>query len=195
MAWLSAVVAAACVLASFRRLFSSTAPTSLDAGELCRWLVEPQDFPRIAVAVESAPKADWERDLFAAFGERDDRLRDARVNELLTEVSGRVGTWSRVPRVCASLATSAGFLFALVSLLTSWDGEASSLTFGPGLVSAVDAFSFGVAGAAFCVVVHMRATRSERVSLAALDRLIERMHSLVSAAQRALPETRPQNAR
>jgi hypothetical protein len=187
MSWLSALVVAACVLASLRRLAVAVAPTSLDARELCRALTGHQALRRLGAAVGAAPKTDWERGLFAAFAEHDEQVREALVNELLTEVNARATAWSRVPRVCASLATSSGFLFALISLLRSWGGEASALAASPALVSSVDAFSLGVMGAAFCVVAHLRAVRAERASLVGVDRLVERMQVLVAALPRALP--------
>jgi hypothetical protein len=187
MSWLSALVATACVLASLRRLAVTVAPTSLDAGELCRALTGRRALRRLRAAVEVAPKTDWERGLFAAFAEHDELVREALVNELLTEVSGRATAWARVPRVCASLATSTAFLFALISLLRSWGGEESPLAVGPALVSSVDAFSLGIMGGAFCVVTHVRAARAERASLVGVDRLVERMQALADALPRALP--------
>jgi hypothetical protein len=133
------------------------------------------------VAVEAAPNADWERGLFAAFAERDEHVREALVNELLTEVSRRTTAWARVPRICASLATSTGFLFALISLLRSWGGEESALAIGPAFVASADAFSFGIMGAAFCVVTHVRAAQAERASLVGVDLLVERMQALTEA--------------
>jgi hypothetical protein len=185
MSWLSALVALTCVSASLRRLAVTVAPTSLDAGELCRALTGRRAFQRLRAAVETAPNTDWERGLFAAFAEPNERVREALVNELLTEVNGRIAAWSRVPRICASLATSTGFLFALISLLGGWGGEASPLAVGPALVSSINAFSLGVMGAAFCVVTHVRAGRAERASLVGVDRLIERMQALADPLPQA----------
>jgi hypothetical protein len=186
MMWLSALVAAACVLASLRRLTVAVAPTSLDAEELCKALTGRRAFRRLWAAIEAAPRVDWERGLMTAFAEHDERVREALVNELLTEVNGRTTAWSRVPRICASVATSAGFLFALITLLRTWGEEESPLTVGPALISAVNVFSLGIVGGAFCGVIHVRAMRAERASLGAIDRLVERMQSLTDALPQGL---------
>jgi hypothetical protein len=177
MSGLSALVAAVCVLASLRRLTVAVSPTSLDAGELRRALTGSLAFQRLRAAIGAASETHWERDLFAAFAERDPRRREALVNEQLTEFDGMATAWSRVPRICASLATSAGFLFASISLLRSMGGTETP-SVGAALVSAVDAFSLGVLAAAFCAVIHVRAARAERHAVQAVDRLVERLEAL-----------------
>jgi len=156
----------------------AVAPTSFDAGELRRAVTGQRAMASLRAAVGAESRAQWEQDLFAAFAEHDVRLRDALVNELLTEVDGLTGAWSRVPRICASLATSCGFLFASVSLLRSWGGVQAPPALGLAVVSAVDAFSIGVMAAAFCVVIHVRAARAARDSLSAIDQLVARMQSV-----------------
>jgi hypothetical protein len=178
MVGLSALVAAACVLASLRRLALAVAPVSFDAVEMRRAVTGHRAMASLRAAVGAESRARWEQDLFAAFAENDPRLRDALVNELLTEVDGLTGAWSRVPRVCASLATSCGFLFASVSLLRSWGGAQAPLAVSLAVVSAVDTFSIGVMATAFCLVIHVRATRAARASLSAIDELVERMQSV-----------------
>jgi|SRR5580692_1980371 hypothetical protein len=182
MVGLSALVAAACIFASLRRLAVAVAPLSFDAGELRRAVTGHRAIASLRAAVGAEPRARWEQDLFAAFAENDVRLRDALVNELLTEVDGLTGAWSRVPRICASLATSCGFLFASVSLLRSWGGEQAPPPVGSAVVSAVDTFSIGVMAAAFCFVIHVRAARAARASLSAIDQLVERMKSVSDRA-------------
>jgi hypothetical protein len=185
MCGLSALVAMACVLASLRRLAVAVSPTSFDAEELRRALTGPRALASLQASLDAASGTPWERSLFDAFEEHDPRRREALINELLTEVSGLSSAWSRVPRICASLATSFGFLFASVSLLRGWGGAQTPPSVGPALVSAVDAFSWGFMAAAFCVVIHVRAGRAERHSLVAIDRLVERMQA-VSAPPEAV---------
>jgi hypothetical protein len=43
------------------------------------------------------------------------------------------------------------------------------------MVSAIDAFSIGIAAAAFCAVIHVRARRASARSMAAVGSLVERM--------------------
>jgi hypothetical protein len=186
MSALSALVAMACVLASLRRLAVAVAPTSFDSEELRRAMTGPRALASLQEALGSAAETTWEGRLFSAFAEHDALLREALVNELLTEVGGLTSAWSRVPRICASLATSFGFLFASMSLLRSWGGAQTPPSVGLALVSAVDAFSLGFMATAFCIVIHVRAGRAARHSLAAIDRLVERMQA-VSALSEAAP--------
>src|SRR5579863_5775323 len=82
----------------------------------------------LPAAVASDGRMAWERDLLAAFDEGEPRQRDALVNEQLLELEGRLARFSRVPRVCASIATSAGLLFGSLALLQglgSAEGDAS----------------------------------------------------------------------
>ena len=70
----------------------------------------------LRAALASDERFAWERDLLAAFDEADERQRDALVNEQLLELEGRLTRSARVPRVCASIATSAGLLFGSLAL-------------------------------------------------------------------------------
>ena len=67
--------------------------------------------PCTSIAQES--DASWENELLSAFDA--DAItragRDGVVNEQLLELDWRGQRWARVPRVCASVATSGGFLF------------------------------------------------------------------------------------
>jgi hypothetical protein len=188
LAVLSAIVALACVLASVRRLVWAVAPTSLDADLLLKALEGDgarARWDRLRRALTSPPWPTWERDLCDALGERDARLRDARVGEQLGELDWRAQRWARVPRVCASIATSAGFLFASIAMLR---GLAAPVEDGVGpdagaaMVSALNALTLGIAGTAFCVAVHLRTRRVVRRRLAADERLIVRLQALMAQA-------------
>jgi hypothetical protein len=175
---LAAIVAAGCVLASLRRLATSVAPTSLDADTLRQAVTSVPALRRLRDAIGDDPDLPWERGLFAAFEERDGPSRDALVNEQLTELDGVAGSWARVPRVCASVATSAGFLLACMALLKALAAPGPDGAIVSAMVSAIDAFSIGIAAGALCAVIHVRARRASRRSMAAIDALVERMQVL-----------------
>jgi hypothetical protein len=170
------LVALACALASACRLALAAAPTSLDP----KLLVEAFDQDatrwtslRDALIARGLP---WESDLFAAFARESDAEREAGVSEQLLELDWRSQRLARVPRVCASVSTSAGFLFASVALmraLASPEPDSASA-----LIAALDALTFGIAGTSFCVAVHFRARRLLRERLHALDRLVDRLRVL-----------------
>jgi hypothetical protein len=183
LAGLSCLVAVVCVVASARRLAQAVALTSLHPEPLLNALRgdRPVDVRgKLCAVLDADDRFAWERDLLAAFEPSDARLRDALVNEQLTELDGRAQRWARIPRVCASVATSAGFLLASVALVqglaVTQDEEAPA---GNRAIveSALNAVAIGIAGASFCFAVHVRARRIVRDRLAAVDRLIVRLQS------------------
>jgi hypothetical protein len=185
VALLSALVAFACVVASARRLAWAVAPTSLDAVLLLGATNDGKAWATLRDAVASHPGPTWEGDLFQALAEHDPRSRDALVTEQLLELDWIAQRWSRVPRVCASIATSAGFLFGCVALLQglalpSEEGSAPAL--GTALFSALNALTIGIAGTAFCVAVHLRARRVVRERHQATERLVARLSTLANEA-------------
>jgi hypothetical protein len=174
---LSALVALACVLASARRLAYAVAPTRFCAKALAGALRAPKACGRgeLASAIGGRPGADWEIALFEAASAPEEATRVALINEELRELDWRVQRWSRVPRVCASIATSAGFLFGCVALLSALpDSPGDSVA---ALVPAVDALAVGIAGASFCVAAHVRCRRLVRERLEDADRLVERLEA------------------
>jgi hypothetical protein len=190
---LSALVAAACVLASVRRLACAVQPTWLDpqlltvavrdgaaagldrAAAGASGVPSAPDWVGLRAAIAACEDATWEHDLLAALEASDEPSRVALVNEQLRELDWRAQRWARVPRVCASVATSAGFLFACVALiravaLPNDDGSAA-------LVSAVDALAIGMAGTSFCIAVHVRARHIVAERLAAAARFVDVLES------------------
>lgn len=166
------------MLASARRLAWAVAPTRLDAGLLLDAVRDETDWRTLRAAVAAQPEPTWERDLFQALGEADPRSRDALVTEQLLELDWTAQRWARVPRVCASIATSAGFLFGCISLLQglslpSEEGSAPAL--GVALVSALNALTIGIAGTAFCVAVHLRTRHLVRERHQVTERLVARL--------------------
>lgn len=98
------------------------------------------------------------------------------IHEQLAELEHRVGRWAGVPRVCARLATSAGFLFATIALLQGLSvpaGDDFAQGFHAALMSALSSLSLGIAGMSFCVAVHFRARRAREGRVGAADRLVQ----------------------
>jgi hypothetical protein len=129
-------------------------------------------------AAACAPNADWERGLFAALRARPS-ARTALVNEQLTELDYRIKRWARVPRVCASICTSSGFLLAAIVLRATLADAGDAMDGGrvvdAAVFRAIDVAAVGLAGAAFCIAAQMRA-RSAAISRAeAYDRLVQRL--------------------
>jgi len=178
---LSCLVAVVCVVASARRLAHVVEITSLDPGALVAALGAddgPAVCARLTAAIGSGERFAWERDLLAAFAAPEPRVRDALVNEQLTELDGRAQRWARIPRVCASVATSAGFLLASIALVQGLSMPAEDeapLGTGAAVLGALNALAIGLAAASFCVAVHVRAQRVVRERLAAVDRLVLRL--------------------
>jgi len=131
-------------------------------------------------AIRADDRLEWERGLFEAFASRDVRTRDALVSEQLVDLDGLVQRWARVPRVSASVATSAGLLFALLALLKGLAvaGAEDASAFQEAFAAAVGALTLGVAGASFCIAVHVRSSRVLRARLTATARLIARLEAL-----------------
>ena len=110
---MAAAVALGCCIASARRLARVLAPTPLDLSLLTR-AVDAGAAARGAIArvLAAVLELSWEGAALAAADERDPEVRGAVLGELLTELEGRLQYGARTPRVCASIATSAGFLCA-----------------------------------------------------------------------------------
>ncbi|MDP9035421.1 MAG: hypothetical protein M3O50_11495 [Myxococcota bacterium] len=181
---LSCLVAVACAIASVRRLIWAVAPSSLDPHLLISAL-DPdssRSWPALRDAVLERDDVEWERQLFVALSEPDGSARAAFVNEQLTELDWRVHCWARVPRVCASIAMSSGFLFGCIALLRtlSLGIEAAGQPASASLVSAVDALAVGIAGASFCAAIHLRARRAAQERTVLLDRFLRRFEALAA---------------
>ena len=178
---ISALVAAACALASARRLAFAVSPVWLAPELLARVLAEngPEGAATLRQMVAAAERATWERELLAAASSTDPMRRPALVNEQLREFDWRVRRWARVPRVCASIATSVGFLCGSVAIIRGLESGTSDPPVSV-LMSAVIALTVGVAGTAFCVAVHLRANRAARRRLAETDRFVERLEGLLT---------------
>lgn len=182
---LAALIAIACSAASLRRLAFAVAPTAFDPALLLGALRGEGAEKRVARmrrAAELEPAADWERELFAAL-DADDASRAGLVNEALSELDQRVKRWSRVPRVCASIATSSAFLLASLALrsglATASDQDVvTSDAINAAVISAINVAAIGLAGAAICISSQMRARRAEQAYVEAADKLVDRLERL-----------------
>ncbi len=172
------VVVIGCAVACTRRLYFATNPTAFHPAP---WLAAIQrgEGERVARAIERDPRADWERDLLGAMREPNAEARAGHVNEQLLELDFRLSRWARVPRVCASIASSAGFLcgslalrFGLVATNAAPD-ELRSEAINAVVLQAVNVAALGVAGAAFAIAAQFRARKAAKAFQVDADRLIE----------------------
>jgi hypothetical protein len=184
MAVLSAIVSLACVLASVRRLVLAVSTSTFDPELLARALKHPQDLARLRQGLDAGKSGEsgesWEMGLVSAALLQDADARAALIDEQVLEADWSSQRWAPVPRVCASIATSAGFLCASVVLIQALTAGSEEVT-GASLVSALDALALGIAGASFCAAVHLRLRSGAKTRRASADRLIERVRQLASA--------------
>ena len=189
MVWIAATIAIACMLASGYRVRLALAPTALDPRRLLKELRGDAGASRLAAireAVRRAPEAEWERELFDAMGHPPE-ARTALVNEQLTEFDLRLQRWARVPRACASIATSCAFLLAALALRAGFSDpealgeETRAATVRATVTAAADIATIGIAGTIFCVAAHIHARKAARDRLEAVDRLVERLEALSTA--------------
>lgn len=200
------LVGLACVAASLRRLWFAAGPSELDAAELGRHLGVRQALDasraraRLAVVralVRRLPETAWERQIVEAMDERRPEARTALVNEQLREVDWALAKWARVPRVCASIASSAGMLLATFVLRVGLrDPEALSGDIGElvtsGIVGqALGVATLGIASTLICVGAMAQANRIAKERLAATDALVEHLEALADAAAPQPPSEVP----
>jgi hypothetical protein len=161
----------------------AVAPTGLDHETLRAGLAGfegPQARAQLGAALAEAPADAWERSLVESCNEPDENRRTALVNEQLSELEVLANRWASVPRVCARLATSVGFLCATVILLEGLampEGDSFADALHGALLAAVGSLAAGIAGTAFSAAVHFRARRLRKATSAAADRLV---HALMA---------------
>lgn len=195
----AALVAFACAAASARRVWFAANATALHPDDVDRALAAAggaggeageagagDGLAKLRALVAKEPSADWERDLLRAL-DAPAPARVALVNEQMTELDHRIQRWSRVPRVCASVASSFAFMMATLVLrqgLAAADDLSSDLAelLIRGLVG--DAFTVaavGMIGTAFCIAAQGEAKRIAKSRVIAADKLVERLESAVEA--------------
>ena len=172
------------MLASARRLALVVAPTRLDPALLERAIVDEASVTRLREALARRPDLAWETELVeAACTGGDDAAREAVLGEPLSELDWSLERWDRVPRVCASVASSVGFLCATVAVIEALampeDPEAGTVL-GRVLAAALGAFTVGLVGTSFCAAVHLRTRGLAKARVAAADRFVERLRALAT---------------
>jgi hypothetical protein len=186
MAVLAALVALACAAACTYRMWLAANPTALHPDEVLAALDRGVTLERIREAAAKLPDADWERDLIDAVREPRADARAALVNEQLTEVDRRIQRWERVPRVSASLASSAALMLATLvlrrGLAASPDlsAEVAELVVRGLIAEALAVAAMGMVGTAFAIAAQGQAKRIVRARAAATDRLVERLERLAA---------------
>lgn len=190
IAAVAVIVAFACVAASARRMWLAASPTALHPEDVVAALgpsPDPSAIARLRRRLDAT--ADWERDLLDALSEPREEARAALVNEQLTELDLRVQRWARVPRVCASIATSFGLLLGTLvlrrglRLSADFGGELGERIIHEVLGDALSVVALGIVGTTFCVAAHGQARTLARERLRAVDRMID---ALEKAASRPL---------
>ena len=185
------IVALTCAAASARRVWFAANATAFHPDDIRAALAGAQGSEPIAALREllaMEPAADWERDLLSALAAPPD-LRVALINEQLTELDYRIQRWARVPRVCASITTSAGFMLGTLVLRNGLAADVSELTSDMaermvrGLVAdALLVGAMGLIGMAFCIGAQAEAKRISKARLKGADTLVERLESLLEEA-------------
>lgn len=182
----AALASFACIFFSARRLSAVISPTRYDAKRLLAALSDAGALARLRDVLARRGEDSWERDLLDAASEPAPRAREALLDEQAMEAGWAIDRYARVPRVCASIATSSGFLCAAVTLITALgqgdgmdalaDGGARAMS--EALSPALVALGVGLVGTAFCVAVQVRARAVAKVRRAAVDRLVDRVRAL-----------------
>lgn len=179
LAVFAAAGAITCVAASARRLGFAIAPTAFDHKTL-REAVDKSGAKELSAVVAREPAATWEQELFVAI-ESPKEERDALVNESLGEIDFRLGRWSRVPRVCASIASSAGLLCGAIALRSGLEDVsyapdgAIDAVLNNAVSNALGVAALGIAAAVACIAIDNEARRAVKSRRLAADLLVERL--------------------
>lgn len=192
--FVSLFVALACVAASVRRLWFVTHATALHPATVLDAMKPARgaavDLEKVRALAAAEPSADWERDLCEALSARDPKVRAALVNEQLTELDWRTQRWARVPRVCASIAASAGFMLAALVMRQGLQSEDFSADLATLMIEGLvgDAFAvvlFGMVGTGFCIATQKLSNALAAARLKAADEIVERLEAQAGAADSA----------
>jgi len=183
----AALFAGACVAVSARRLLFVHQATDLDLATIevaLRGNAGARRGASVSRALEG--RSGWEGEVARAIALEAPNARIAELNEQLTELDFQLSRWSRVPRVCASLSSSAGFLLAAVVLRegladpTALSGDVGELVTGGLVGQALTVVGLGLAGAVACAALKTHADRAARDGSRAADELIERLEELAA---------------
>jgi hypothetical protein len=184
------LVALACAAASARRVWFAANATALHPEDLHAALAKgkgPDAIDALRELVANEPAADWERDLLDALT-APVAQRIALVNEQLTELDYRIQRWARVPRVCASIATSFGFMLATLVLREGLADtgevpvEVGEMILKGLVADALMVGAMGLIGTAFCIGAQAEAKRIAKARSVGADKLVERLEELLTPA-------------
>jgi hypothetical protein len=193
--FVAVLVAHACAAASARRVWFAANATALHPEDIHAALASakgPEAITALRELVANEPDADWERELLDALT-APVAHRIALVNEQLTELDYRIQRWARVPRVCASIATSFGFMLATLVLRKGLADtgdvpiEVGEMVLKGLVADALMVGAMGLIGTAFCIGAQSEARRIAKGRSVGADKLVERLEELLLAE----PETQP----
>lgn len=182
MAVVAAIISLACVLAGLRRMWLAVEPGGLDAELLARAVTDAGALQRLHAGLVTRAGPSLESDLLGAACDAHAESRGQLIDEQVIEADWLTQRWAPVPRVCASIATSAGFLCACMLVIQNVTADPADAGTAPSLLSALGAVALGVAGASFCISVHIRLRPLMRARRAATTRLVERLRGLAAPA-------------
>lgn len=198
--FVAVLVALACAAASARRVWFAANATAIHPEDLHAALAKakgPDAIVALRALVASVPAADWERELLDALT-APVAQRIALVNEQLTELDYRIQRWARVPRVCASIATSFGFMLATLVLREGLADtgevpvEVGEMILKGLVADALMVGAMGLIGTAFCIGAQTEAKRIAKARSVGADKLVERLEELLAPPAEAAeiaPET------
>lgn len=187
--FVAVLVALACAAASARRVWFAAHATALHPEDIHAALAKakgPEAIAALRELVANEPSADWERELLDALA-APVAQRIALVNEQLTELDYRIQRWARVPRVCASIATSFGFMLATLvlrkGLVDTGDVpvEVGEMILKGLVADALMVGAMGLIGTAFCIGAQTEAKRIAKARSVGADKLVERLEELLAA--------------
>ncbi|MDB5215849.1 MAG: hypothetical protein JWO86_3776 [Myxococcaceae bacterium] len=187
--FVAVLVALACAAASARRVWFAANATALHPEDIHAALAKargPEAISSLRALVANEPDADWERDLLDALT-APVAQRIALVNEQLTELDYRIQRWARVPRVCASIATSFGFMLATLVLRKGLADtgdvpvEVGEMILKGLVADALMVGAMGLIGTAFCIGAQTEAKRIAKARSVGADKLVERLEELLGA--------------
>jgi hypothetical protein len=193
---LALLIALGSVVASATRLTFALAPTAVapEAVEraLSAWKADGGNaLAELEKALARGGDAEWETSLFEAL-HSPPHARTGLINEQLTELDHRMQRWVRVPRVCASICTSSGFLLAAsvlrVSLAGGNDVPLDGQAVDAAVLQAINVAAVGLAGAAFCIAIQMRARTAAATRAKEFDRWVARLERLVEPGVPSVPD-------
>ena len=173
----SLAITLGCIAASVRRLYFATNPTPFDPAVLAEALKGSRD--KVVRLLSESPLAEWELELWNAFQHPDARARGALVNEQLGEFEYRVRRWARVPRVCARITSTSGFLLASLVLRRALktpgvlSGDAMTLATSGPIAEALAVVTLGMMGTAFCLSLQEKAAKAEKANFSRIDKFVE----------------------